>query len=67
MLEPPMQSLYEELLASASPWRIRIGPRPAKPQEPAKADDEPAPKRKRGGDRPWAELLRRTVAIDVLA
>jgi len=53
-------------LASASPWRKRIGPRPAKPHEPAKADDEPAPKRKRGGYRPWAELLRRTFASDVL-
>jgi hypothetical protein len=52
--------------SSASPWRTRIGPRPAKPEEPAKADHEPAPKRKRGGYRPWAELLRRTFAIDVL-
>jgi hypothetical protein len=57
---------YAGVLASASPWRKRIGPRPAKPQEPAKADDEPAPQRKRGGYRPWAELLRRTFAIDVL-
>jgi hypothetical protein len=55
------------VLASASPWRRRIGPRPAKPQEPAKAEDEPAPNRKRCGYRPWAELLGRTVAIDVLA
>jgi hypothetical protein len=54
------------VLASASPWRKRIGPRPAKPPEPAKADDEPAAKRKRGGSRPWAELVRRPFAIDVL-
>ncbi|WP_437980894.1 hypothetical protein [Sorangium sp. So ce117] len=46
--------------------RKLIGPRPAKPQQPAKADDEPAPRRKRGGYRPWAELLRRTLALDFL-
>ncbi|MGK4009294.1 transposase [Sorangium sp. So ce1036] len=57
---------YAGVLASASPWRKRIGPRPAKPEEPMKADDDAAPKRKRGGHRPWAELLRRTFAIDVL-
>ncbi|XYI02417.1 hypothetical protein ACMHYB_22730 [Sorangium sp. So ce1128] len=57
---------YAGVLASASPWRKRIGPRPAKPEKPAKADDEPAPNRKRGGYRPWAELLRRTFALDVL-
>ncbi|XYH95025.1 transposase [Sorangium sp. So ce1128] len=57
---------YAGVLASASPWRKRIGPRPAKPEELAKTDHEPAPKRKRGGYRPWAELLRRTLAIDVL-
>jgi hypothetical protein len=57
---------YSGVLASASPWCQRIGPHPAKPQEPAKADDKPAPKRKRGGYRSWADLLRRTFAIDVL-
>ncbi|WP_437929863.1 transposase [Sorangium sp. So ce291] len=31
--------------------RKRIGPRPAKPEEPTKADDDAAPKRKRGGYR----------------
>jgi hypothetical protein len=56
---------YAGVLASASPWRKRIGARPAKPQEPAKADDEPAPKHKRGGYRPLAELLRRTFAIEI--
>ncbi|WP_437550882.1 transposase [Sorangium sp. So ce367] len=44
----------------ASPWRKRIGPRPAKPQEPTKADDDAAPKRKRGGyravDKPRRDL-----------
>jgi hypothetical protein len=46
-----------------------IGPRPAKPQQPAKADDEPAPRRKRaatGRSTTRAELLRRTFALDVL-
>jgi Putative transposase/Transposase zinc-binding domain len=58
---------YAGVLASASPWRKRIGPRPAKPEEkPAQVDDKATPKRKRGGYRPWAELLRRTFAIDVL-
>ncbi|WP_408022443.1 transposase [Sorangium sp. Soce836] len=42
---------YAGVLASASPWRKRIGPRPAKPEEPTKADDDAAPKRKRGGYR----------------
>ncbi|WP_437995577.1 transposase [Sorangium sp. So ce185] len=42
---------YAGVLASASPWRKRIGPRPAKPQEPTKADDDAAPKCKRGGYR----------------
>ena len=36
------------------------------PEEPAKADDDAAPKRKPGGYRPWADLLRRTFAINVL-
>ncbi|WP_437581878.1 transposase [Sorangium sp. So ce887] len=42
---------YAGVLASASPWRKRIGPRPAKPEESTKADDDAAPKRKRGGNR----------------
>ncbi|WP_373372331.1 transposase [Sorangium atrum] len=42
---------YAGVLASASPWRKRIGPRPAKPQEPTKADEGAASKRKRGGYR----------------
>lgn len=43
--------------------RERIGPRPPKPEEPAEADDDTAPKRERGGYRPWAELLRRTFGV----
>ncbi|WP_437988025.1 transposase [Sorangium sp. So ce117] len=42
---------YAGVLASASPWRKRIGPRPAEPQEPTKADEDAASKRKRGGYR----------------
>jgi hypothetical protein len=57
---------YAGVLASASLWRKLLGPRPAKPQQPAKADDEPAPRRKPGGYWPWTELLRRTFALDVL-
>jgi hypothetical protein len=62
---------YAGVLAPASPWRSRIGPRPAKTgetandDEAAKADDAPKP-RQRGGYRAWADLLRRTFAVDVL-
>jgi hypothetical protein len=55
---------YAGAMSSASPWRKRIGPRRAMQEEPAKADDDPASKRKRGGYRPWAELLRRTFALE---
>ena len=63
------------VLASASPWRSRIGPRPQKKTTTTETSDttEPAaphapsrPKRTRGY-RPWAELLARTFALDVLA
>jgi hypothetical protein len=58
---------YAGVLASASPWRARIGPRPAKNDEPVKTgDDAPAKPRARGDYRPWAELLRRTFGVDVL-
>ena len=67
---------YAGVLASASPWRRRIAPRP----QPVVADgcsactappvDEPSPAKKtKGGPntyRAWADLLRRTFAIDVL-
>jgi Putative transposase/Transposase zinc-binding domain len=57
---------YGGVLASASRWRARIAPKPvvdttveaAPPSEPA---------RRRGTYRPWAELLRRTFAVDALA
>jgi len=69
---PPRYHLvkYAGVLAPASPWRSRVGPRPevAAPGAPAPSDEAPASsKRPRGGYRPWAELLARTFAVDVLA
>ena len=51
------------MLAAASCWRPLITPDP--PEGPA-ASDEPGRKGP-GGYRPWAELLARTFAVDVLA
>jgi len=57
---------YAGVLAPASPWRARICPR-RKPAEQSDASGEAdAPKRTKGGYRPWADLLRRTFAVDVL-
>jgi hypothetical protein len=58
---------YAGVLAPASPWRSRIGPRPAPPVEP-EVDDATASEseKRRGGYRPWAELLKRAFGIDVL-
>ncbi len=55
---------YAGVLAPASPWRSRLAPRP--PQAAA-ASDEPGRPDHVGGYRPWAELLARTFAVDVLA
>jgi hypothetical protein len=61
---------YAGVLAPASPWRPRITPRGTSenledvPLADA-ADEETAPKRA-GTYRPWAELLARTFAVDVL-
>jgi hypothetical protein len=60
---------YAGVLASASPWRSRIGPRSsveAAAHVPPTEADDPESKRKRHGYRPWAELLRRAFGIDVL-
>jgi hypothetical protein len=68
---------YAGVLASASPWRSRIGPRPKPAQPidaperamPAKAleDGEPVPTRTTNGIyRAWADLLRRTFQVEVL-
>ena len=56
---------YAGVLAAASPWRSRIAPKP--PPEATAATGEPQTPRPRGGYRPWAELLARTFAVDVLA
>ena len=40
---------------------------PPLPPEPTLASDEPGMPRRAGGYRPWAELLARTFAVDVLA
>ena len=56
---------YAGVLTSASPWRSRIAPKP--PPEAAVATGEPQTPKRAGGYRPWAELLARTFAVDVLA
>ena len=55
---------YAGVLAPASPWRSRLAP--PSPQAAA-ASDEPGRPDHAGGYRPWAELLARTFAVDVLA
>jgi Two component regulator propeller len=55
---------YAGVLASASPWRSRLAPQP--PQAAA-AGDEPGRPDHAGRYRPWAELLARTFAVDILA
>ena len=55
---------YAGVLASASPWRSRLAPPSA---QAAAAGDEPGRPAHAGGYRPWAELLARTFAVDVLA
>ena len=56
---------YAGVLAPASPWRRRLAPRapfetPADGQRPRGPEGAPS-------YRPWAELLARTFAVDVLA
>jgi hypothetical protein len=55
---------YAGVLAPASTWRSRIVPKP--PPEAAVAAEPDTPKGAKGY-RPWAELLARTFAVDVLA
>jgi hypothetical protein len=55
---------YAGVLAPASPWRWRLAPQ--SPQAAA-ASDEPGRPDHAGGYCPWAELLARTFAVDVLA
>ena len=76
---PPRHHIvkYAGVLASASPWRPRIGPRPkpaptidapgcAAPAEVQQDREPAAPKRTHGTYRAWADLLRRTFQVDVL-
>jgi hypothetical protein len=63
---------YAGVLAHRSRWRPRIAPHPAVPSEitpvvAADVDPTSEPKPRRGGYRPWAELLARTFGVDVLA
>jgi hypothetical protein len=54
------------VLVPASPWRARIAPKP-KPSPVGPTDDDARPRCGRASRyRPWAELLMRTFAIDVL-
>jgi len=59
---------YAGVLASASKWRARITPKRvgAESVERAAATEETAPTRRGCKYRLWADLLRRTVAIDLL-
>jgi Putative transposase len=54
---------YAGVLAPASPSRSRLAPQLP---EAAAADDKPGRPAHTGGYRPWAELLARTFAVDVL-
>ena len=68
---------YAGVLASASPWRGRIAPRPepdgggcCSVRAVSAIADEPNPRAKKEAGpntyRAWADLLRRTFAVDVL-
>jgi integrase len=57
---------YSGVLAAASPWRPRIAPKPPA-QVPTAETAEPDRTGPAGGYRPWAELLARTFAVDVLS
>jgi hypothetical protein len=57
------------VLASASPWRSRIAPRPKHVEAADACGEAAAPKKRANGNgtyRPWADLLRRTFAVEVL-
>ncbi len=60
---PPPRFHYEGGLASASPWRSRIAP---KPPDASPATQPETPKGA-GGYRGWAQLLARTFGVEVLA
>lgn len=54
---------YAGVLAAASPWRSRLTPS----LPPIAEDVEPEKRVRKSGYRPWAELLQRTFALDVLS
>jgi len=55
---------YAGVLAPARPWRGQLAPQ--SPPQATAASDEPGRPDHAGGYRPWAELLARTFAVDVL-
>ena len=55
---------YAGVLAPACPWRSRLAPPPPQAADASAKPDRPAHP---GTYRPWAELLARTFAVDVLA
>jgi hypothetical protein len=57
---------YAGVLAAASSWRSRIAPPDGDAVGTTDNEQEQVPRR-RGGYRPWAELLKRTFGIDVLS
>jgi hypothetical protein len=57
---------YSGVLAAASEWRSRLAPATAS-EAPAQGDEPRRPTLRLGGYRPWAQLLARTFAVDVLA
>ena len=57
---------YSGVLAAASPWRPHIAPKPPA-EDPTAQTAEPDRTGPAGGYRPWAELLARTFAVDVLS
>ncbi len=57
---------YAGVLAPASRWRKRIAPEPPAVPAPAPQAKDQRPKRA-GTYRPWADLLKRTFGLDVLA
>lgn len=54
---------YAGVLAAASPWRWHVEP----PVPPTAENVEPEKRVRKSGYRPWAELLQRRFALDVLS
>ncbi len=59
---------YAGVLAAASPWRSRVSAPRGTPLLPPTAENvEPEKRVRKSGYRPWAELLERAFAVDVLS